>query len=215
MAWLREVWAEATRRASLPYPHEWEDAPPLEVDDEGWLVGEGVTRIVSHPSWHYPRLTSPGGEPLAIVAHNTATKPGTGLAMARRRTRKFGLDPDDREASWHVSIEHADGAIIQQVSFRAGCWHAGSTTAKQIPGAGWANRVAASIELVGNDSTVGTPAQDLAAARVWRALVRRYEIPRERAMVPHSWIDPVRKTDPGKRWMSGHAPQVLAYAFAP
>jgi N-acetyl-anhydromuramyl-L-alanine amidase AmpD len=193
-------------------PPEWSTLTGLTVDARGWLLGSGVTLMPSHPSWHYPKLSTPTGKPLALVCHYTSTNPGTALSMARRRMRKFGEDPDDRQASWHVSVE-ADGSIVQQVSMLAGTWHAGSPTAVPIKGAGWANRVAIGIELVGHGK-VWPEAQVIGAARLWRALIDAYAIPRALAMVTHQELDPTRKSDPGKPWMRDHAPAVLEYAFA-
>lgn len=193
----------------------------LQVVD-GWLVGPGVQRIEMHPSWRYAWLSTPENRPLGIVWHYTATNPGTAVAMARRRQKPWAEFAEAHrksypgkpvpQNSWHISIE-AGGAIIQQAPLTSGCWHAGSKTAKKIPGVGWANRTTASIELVGHGKLF-PPEQVSAACDVARALVRAYDIPREHAMVTHQSIDPTRKADPGPVWMKRHAPEVLAYAFA-
>jgi hypothetical protein len=180
----------------------------LEVDSNGWLVGDGVTRIATHPSRYYPRLSTDGSEPRAIVAHYTATAHGTAVNMAKRLAVK--MSKDDRAASWHVSIE-GDGSIIQQAPFKVGCWHAGGPTAKPIPGLGSANRTSVGIELVGDGSAFPEP-QVIAACRVWAALVAAYRIPRDRAMVTHQELDPTRKRDPGALWMKTYAPRVLSAA---
>lgn len=202
---IREWWTEAQRRATLPYPHEWEDAPPLEVDDEGWLVGEGVVRMPMHPSWRYSGLKTASGEPVAVTWHYTATDAGTALAMARRRTQPRSAD--DRAASWHLSIE-TYGGIVQMAPLTVGCWHA----AGDIPGLGAANRMSVGIELVGHGRAF-PGAQVLDAARVLSAIVQRYRIERRWAMVEHATIDPARRSDPGPIWMTKHAPRVLAYAY--
>lgn len=177
---------------------------------DGWLVGPGVTTIPADPSWYGHVLVN--GKPEGIVWHYTATEPGTAIAMAKRRARKFGLDPDDRAASWHLSIE-TDGSIIQMLPLDHVAWHVGSPTAKQIPGVGWGNNTCAAIELVGHGKAF--PAAQVAAARtVARALVGRYGIPREHAMITHQSIDPTRREDPGLVWMAEHAPGVLAFAYA-
>jgi N-acetyl-anhydromuramyl-L-alanine amidase AmpD len=193
----------------------------LEIID-GWLVGDGVQRVEMHASWRYSWLSTPLHEPLAIVAHYTATDPGTALGMAKRRQRpwsefaaEFRKDYPGKpvpQNSWHASIE-AGGGIVQMAPFTAGCWHVGSPTAKQIPGVGWGNRTATGIELVGWGK-VFPPAQVEAACHVWRALRRAYGIPREHAMITHQSIDPTRRDDPGPVWMKQHAPGVLAYAYA-
>lgn len=177
---------------------------------DGWLVGPRVERIEAHPSWYGGLLT--GGAPGGIVAHYTATNPGTALAMARRRARRFGSDPDDRLASWHISID-ADGSIVQMVQLDHVAWHAGSNTARKVPGLGWANHTCIGIELVGNGREF-PPAQVASAREVWRALVRHYGIAREHAMITHQSIDPTRREDPGPVWMGQHAPGVVEFAFA-
>lgn len=182
---------------------------PLTISDDGWLAGAAVEVMPIHASWYYKRLSTTTGRPLAIVAHYTATDHGTARNMARNRANP--LKPGDRQASWHVSIE-GDGSIVQMAPLLAGCWHAGGPTAKPIPGIGAANRCAIGIELVGHGDAFPGP-QVSAACRVWRAIVREYEIARERAMVGHSELDPTRKADPGKLWTTQYAPGVLEYAF--
>jgi N-acetyl-anhydromuramyl-L-alanine amidase AmpD len=189
------------------FPDEWQLVPRLEVDAEGWLQGSGVTPMKSHPSWHYAGLTTLDGKPDAIVAHTSATDPGTAIGMARRRT--IPRKPEDRAASWHISIE-ADGSVVQMASCLVGTWHA----AGQIKGVGSANRVSVGVELIGWEKGPWPDAQVLGAARVWRALVDAYRIPRKLAMVPHAVIDPARRSDPGKIWMSRHSEHVIEYAFA-
>lgn len=185
------------------------ELPILLIDAAGWLAGDGVIKIPSHPSWGYAKLNTPDGRPGAIVAHYTATNHGTARAMANNRARP--LAPADREASWHVSVE-GDGTIVQMAPFLRGCWHAGGPTAKAIPNLGPANRTAVGIELVGHGD-VFPRAQVDAACRLWRALVERYAIPEARAMVGHSDLDPTRKRDPGPVWTSSHAGAVLGYAY--
>lgn len=189
---------------------------------DGWLVGDGMQRIEMHASWRYSWLSTPEHEPLAIVAHYTATDPGTAVSMAKRRQqpwseyaaawRKRNPGKPVPQNSWHLSIE-ANGAIVQMAPLTTGCWHVGSNTAIPIPGVGWGNRTAVGIELVGWGKMF-PPAQVAAACDVWRAIVRAYGIPREHAMITHQSIDPTRRSDPGPVWMKQHAPTVLAHAFA-
>lgn len=182
----------------------------LTVDANGWLVGPGVTVMSADPSWYGGLLI--GKKPAGIVAHYTATDPGTAIAMAKRRSRRFGLDPDDRAASWHLSIE-ADGAVMQMVPLNHQAWHVGSPSAAPVPGVGWGNQTCIGIELVGWGKTF--PLAQVAAARtVWRALVAHYGIAREHAMITHQSIDPSRRDDPGPVWMAEHAPGVLVFAYA-
>lgn len=178
----------------------------LGITVSGWLQGDRVRRIPADPSWFYRRLATKSGQPEAIVAHYTATDPGTAIVMANHRTTP--IKPGDRAASWHVSIE-ADGSLVQMIPFLAGAWHC----SKPIPGRGAANRCSVGIELVGHGEAF--PEAQVASARaVWRALVQTYPITRQRAMYQHSELDPERRSDPGPVWMSAHAQGVLEHAFA-
>lgn len=199
MSWLSAIipWARNKMLAELP---------PLHINEDGWLEGEGVVQIRSHPSWYYPKLSTPTGDPLAIVCHASATNPGTGINMAKNRVHP--RTPTDRAASWHASVEA--GSIVQQASFEVGCWHA----IGQIKGVGPANRTSVGIEWVGWEKGPWPEEQVLTGMRLWRALVQTYGIPRARAMIPHAIIDPDRRSDPGKLFMSECAPRVLEYAFA-
>jgi N-acetyl-anhydromuramyl-L-alanine amidase AmpD len=204
---------------AVEVPHAEPDR--LRIED-GWLVGESVERIEMHPTWRYAWLTTHEHKPLAIVAHYTATDPGTAVVMARRRQIPWSTFAESYKKahpgkavpqnSWHISIE-ADGSIVQMAPLTAGCWHAGSSTAKPIAGAGWANRVSIGIELVGHGKEF-PEAQVAAACDVWRALVQTYGIAKKWAMVTHQELDPGRRSDPGPVWMQQHAPRVIAFAFA-
>ncbi|HEX7797144.1 MAG TPA: peptidoglycan recognition family protein [Vicinamibacterales bacterium] len=174
-----------------------------------WLVGPGVQRIDADPSWFGGPLD--GGAPGGIVAHFTDTDPGTAVNMAKRRARKFGTDPDDRLASWHITVD-TDGSIVVMIPLDHCAWHAGSPTARPVPGLGGANAHTVGIELVGFGK-VFTTAQVNAAAHVWRAVVRQYAIPREFAMITHQSIDPTQRDDPGPVWMGDHAACVLDFAY--
>ena len=174
---------------------------------DGWLTF--AKRMPMHASWRYSKLDTPGSTPLAIVAHYTATNPGTAENMARNRMRP--RTKKDRAASWHITIV-TDGTVIQMAPLTVGCWHAGSSTAKRIPGVGWANNTSIGIEFVGHGKEF-PPAQVEAACRVWRAIVQAYGIKKKHAMVGHSDIDPTRRSDPGPVWMRDHAPRVLEEAY--
>jgi N-acetylmuramoyl-L-alanine amidase len=194
------------------------DLPPLHINEDGWIEGEDVTIIRAHSSWYYPRLSTPSGDPLAIVAHCSDTLPGTGEAMARRRNvprrprKPEHKDSDvgklfDRTASWHASVE-AD-RIIQMVPFESGAWHAVGV----LKGVGAYNRAAIGIELIGRPAGPWSLGYVHNAMRLWRALATSYGIPRARAMIAHSSFEKNR-SDPGKEWMSKHAESVLNYAYA-
>jgi hypothetical protein len=186
-------------------------AEELSIDAAGWPVGPRVQRLEMDDSWHGGTMAA--GKPLGIVAHYSATDAGTAVNMAKRRQRMFGEDPDDRLASWHLSIE-TDGSIVVMVRTHHRAWHAGSATAQPIPGIGSANANTVGIELIGFGKQF-PDAQVEAACKVWRALVRRYGIKREHAMITHQSIDPTRRQDPGPVWMAQHAQKVLDFAFAP
>ena len=145
------------------------------------------------------------------MAHYTATDPGTAVAMAKNRQR--ARTPADRAASWHLTID-ADGSVVQMITLNRVAWHAGSDTAKPIPGVGSANNNSIGIELVGRGD-VFPSSQVAAACKVWRAIVRAYGIQREHAMITHQSIDPTRRSDPGPVWTSQHAGMVLDFAYAP
>jgi hypothetical protein len=179
-------------------------APQSDVSRH-WLID--AARIPAHASWYGGPLAA--GKPLAIVAHYTATGAGTAVTMARHR--QAALKPGDRVASWHLTID-TDGSVVQMVPFDRACWHAGSSTAKQIPGVGWANQNTVGIELVGHGKEF-PPAQVEAAGRVWRAIVRAYGIERKHAMITHQSIDPTRREDPGPVWVGQHAERVLDVAY--
>lgn len=172
-----------------------------------WLTGPGVTRIPAHPSWFGGVLAA--GKPLGIVAHFTDTGPGTAPVMANNRTRPF--QAGDRAASWHLTID-TDGSVVQMIPLDHVAWHAGGSTARQVPGIGWANQHTVGIELVG-DGSAFTPDQVTTACALWRAIVRHYGIPREHAMLTHQEIDPTRRDDPGPVWMGQHAPVVINAAY--
>lgn len=217
--WLRNAWARAT--APRTFPDEWQLMRGLEIVD-GWLYGDNVVRIPSHPSWYYAKLDTEHGEPEGVVWHYSATNWGTAANMAKTRTqpwsefaktwKKYHPGKPVPQTSWHVSVE-ADGTIVQMAPFTAGCWHAGGPTAKKIPGLGWANRTTAGIELIGHGKEFPDP-QVRAAAQVLAALVDHYEILRTFAGITHASIDPGRKADPGPVWAKRHAAHVLEYAYS-
>jgi hypothetical protein len=200
----------AWRKLTTPPPDPWANLAPLEIDDDGWLVGEGVTIIRTHQSWLGPLIGKPGG----VTCHVSDTNPGTAHNMAKRRARPFGQDPNDRLSSWHASVE-TSGALLQMVSFKQAAWHAGSPSAKPIPGLGWANSRTNGIELIGYEKGPFPDLQVAGYARLQRALVKRYDIQRQFAMITHASIDGKRRSDPGPVWMKKHAERVLDYAFKP
>lgn len=188
----------------------------LVVDAFGWLQGPGVLRLPMHATWYSGHMKL---GPRAIVAHYTATNPGTAQSMARNRMDSFDRDPSDghvdRSASWHLSIESAltNHPIVQMAPLTAVCWHAGGKGSKPIPGIGSANSNAVGIELVGWGKAF--PDQQVVnACRVWRAIVKHYRIAEAHAMVQHSHISPHDRSDPGPVWMGTHAGEVLKYSYS-
>jgi N-acetylmuramoyl-L-alanine amidase CwlA len=178
-----------------------------------WLHGPNVTHMPMHESYCPRLLHTKDHNPLALVMHETATPPGTGKNMAKRRQKKFNK-ATDRQSSWHITVEQ-DGSIIQMAPFNRVCWHAGSKTDRAIPGCGFANDVAVGLERVGYEDDTFIPAlQQLSIKEFVRAFVRHYGTKREHTLVGHKWIDPTRKRDPGPAWDKVQT-SVLDYAFRP
>lgn len=181
----------------------------LRINDAGLLEGDGVSLILSHPSWFGGTLA--GGAPKGVVCHVSDTGPGTAPVMARGRTKAF-IKGHDRLSSWHATVD-TDGSIVQQIPFHRVAWHAGSDTAQEVAGLGWANYRTVGIELVGYPKGPFPEAQVLGYARLLKALVDRYGIESRFAMLQHSEIDPKRRTDPGPEWMGKHAQRVLELVY--
>jgi N-acetyl-anhydromuramyl-L-alanine amidase AmpD len=171
----------------------------LAVDEDGWLVGQGVERV---PSVRHSPLS--GRTPIAIVWHYTATDHGTARALARRiRSYRKGVD---RAASWHVCIAH-DGVLWQSVPFLRGAWHCGRGAIEGHR----VNRCSVGVELEGRGDSFPA-SQVLAAVRLVHVLAAAYPITREHAGYGHSQFDPKRRSDPGPQWMA-ELPSVLDGAF--
>lgn len=174
---------------------------------DGWVRGPRCVIAASHSSWYERNRTC--GLPLGILAHYTATEPGTAITMAKKR-RKARLK-DDRIASWHFTIG-TDGTIWQQVNCLDTAWHCGRGGAI-VAGIGYtANAAFLGIEIEGMGK-VFPPEQVQAATALWTALVHAYKIPQRCAMLEHSRFDPERRSDPGPVWMSHHADGVLRSAY--
>jgi N-acetyl-anhydromuramyl-L-alanine amidase AmpD len=95
---------------------------PLEITEDGWLHGPGVTRL---PSVRHSALTSrePDGDvgPLGVLWHWTGgvCKPGYAEILARKIQK---LEKGDRPSSWHLVISK-QGRVYQSVSLEQGSWH--------------------------------------------------------------------------------------------
>jgi N-acetyl-anhydromuramyl-L-alanine amidase AmpD len=198
LSWVRTLWERA------PGPVTGHPDPPagpeLEVDAEGWLVGERVERV---PSVRHSALSTPQG-PIAIVWHFTATDPGTARNLARRiRTYKRGVD---RATSWHVIVAH-DGVLWQSVPFLRGAWHC----AKGRIAGHRVNACSVGIELEGHGGTFSED-QIWAAELLVRTLRETYEIHPAQAGRGHREFDPTRRSDPGPIW-EGLLPGLLERAY--
>lgn len=209
--WARRLWSAPMEPVT---GHRAERVTDLEVDGEGWLVGENVRRM---PSARHSSLSVPS--PIAVMWHYTATDPGTAGSMAKR-LQSFRRG-HDRAASWHVCIG-ADGTLWQSVSFLRGAWHcARGHLLERRWGVTWdytlgdvqhrINACALGIELEGHGKAFPAP-QIAAAMRLLGALVDAYPIHPTLAVLAHSHFDPARRSDPGPVWNSV-LPLVLRAAY--
>jgi AmpD protein len=134
-----------------------------------------------------------------IVLHNISLPPGQygGNGIIDLFTNK--LDPLEhpyyaeihtRTVSAHFLIRRA-GELMQFVSCLKRAWHAGESSWQ---GKSRCNDFSIGIELEGSDFEAFTPAQYLTLKRLLAGLNSRFAI---EAIVGHSDIAPVRKTDPG------------------
>jgi hypothetical protein len=131
--------------ALLHQEHTADALAPIEIDDGGWMHGDGVTRFrkgerdPSLPPGYLDETNKQQGLAIGldhvegIVTHWTDTRGCGASALARRL-----IDPrNTRAASWHAVID-AQGVIAQSVSARCGSWHAGGSSAalfaRQSPG---------------------------------------------------------------------------------
>lgn len=178
---------------------------PYAIDDNGLLWGVQVKRILAHPSWFGGPMV-----PLGIVDHTTDTGPGTAVVMAQNRVTPYVKTK--RMASWHLTVDQ-DGLVVQQVPLTRCAWHAGSDSAKRLP-FGWANYCTIGVELVSKDDKDFTQVQIDTYAKVKRAIVQKYGIPRDRAAIAHGSIDPKRRSDPGKMYAEKFNQYVLDTAYA-
>ncbi len=113
---------------------------------------------------------------------------------AGRDARLAGLE--GLRVSAHFLIDRR-GRITQFVACGDRAWHAGASCWE---GRERCNDFAIGIEIIGDEKQAFAPCQYTEAARLCRALMRRYPaISRER-IVGHSDIAPGRKWDPGRQW---------------
>ncbi|MBI3901528.1 MAG: 1,6-anhydro-N-acetylmuramyl-L-alanine amidase AmpD [Nitrosomonadales bacterium] len=187
----------------------------MRVGASGWL--SGVRRIAS------PNCDArPPGMPVGLlVIHNISLPPGefAGDAVVRLFTNTLDTEAHPYygqlkglKVSAHFLIRR-DGGITQFVPCSKRAWHAGVSFWQ---GRTRCNDFSIGVELEGDDHTPFDDRQYVALARLTRLLGRNYPI---RAVVGHSDIAPVRKTDPGRffDWpryfsMSGRAARPLPVA---
>lgn len=98
----------------------------MKFDKDGWLVREPgdpeIEIIPAHLSRTYPKLDTPGGRPMGLANHFTATTSGE-EAMARRLVGAPGeKGAAERVVSWHF-LDLRTGKLIQQVSIYRGAAH--------------------------------------------------------------------------------------------
>jgi AmpD protein len=134
-----------------------------------------------------------------IVIHNISLPPGQygGNGIIELFTNQ--LNPSEhpfynaihtQKVSAHFLIRR-NGHLIQFVSCLNRAWHAG---ASNWQGRERCNDFSVGIEIEGSDFDVFEPAQYLTLNTLLADLIKKYPI---KAIVGHSDIAPVRKTDPG------------------
>jgi N-acetyl-anhydromuramoyl-L-alanine amidase len=182
------------------------NAPPLRLDDGGWV--EGVARL---PSPNFD-LRPPGSSIDLLVLHNISLPPGQfGAGQVQRLFTNTLRTPDhsffgqlgDLRVSSHFLVER-DGCITQFVSCVDRAWHAGASA---FGGRERCNDFSIGIELEGTDFTPFTDAQYAALGRLVPALARAYPLAHARG---HSEIAHDRKTDPGPFFDWARVPAIAA-----
>ena len=101
-------------------------------------------------------------------------------------------DLTDTRVSAHLFLRR-DGELVQFVAFDQCAWHAGQSS---YQGRAKCNDFSIGIELEGTDEGPFTAPQYKVLGLVVAALQRHYRMPRS-AVVGHSDVAPMRKTDPG------------------
>ena len=169
----------------------------LVIDGEGWAASP-MRSIERAPSPNHD--ARPDDEvPGLVVIHNISLPPGEfgGRAIDALFTNTLDFDAhpyfDGLRAlrvSSHFLIRR-DGAMVQFVACGQRAWHAGVSTFR---GRERCNDFSIGIELEGDDFTAFDDVQYATLASLVEALARRYPVA---AIVGHSDIAPLRKTDPG------------------
>lgn len=175
---ISRLWRRAARHASQQRPvFGWRGA---------WLVGSCVAWVPISPRYYYAR--PPMTDPRWCMVHYTATAPGSGFNMARRR-----LLPGAPKTSWHLTVE-GDGTVIQMVPVDRAAWHAGTPDRDPYIGLD-INRSSVGVEFVGHGEIISDEQLD-AGRGLLEAIARRWP---GIELIGHS--DTRRhKPDPGPIW---------------
>ena len=162
------------------------------IDDAGFATNAQVT---TSPNFD----ARPVDELSLIVIHNISLPPGQygGNGIVELFTNQlnpsehpFYTEIHTQKVSAHFLIRR-NGQLIQFVSCLNRAWHAG---ASNWQGRERCNDFSVGIELEGSDFDVFERAQYLTLNTLLADLIKKYPI---KAIVGHSDIAPVRKTDPG------------------
>ncbi len=168
----------------------------MQVDAEGWLVGEERC-----PSPNFNARPA-GAEISLLVLHNISLPPGQFGGGHIQRFFQNRLDPGAHpyfasiatlQVSAHLLIERS-GHLVQFVPFTERAWHAGRSC---FAGVAECNDYSIGIELEGTDIEPYTDAQYQCLQRVIAVLQRQYPAITRARITGHSDIAPERKTDPG------------------
>lgn len=162
------------------------------IDDAGFAIN---AQVIASPNFD----ARPFDELSLIVIHNISLPPGEygGNGIIELFTNR--LDPNEhpfyaeihtQKVSAHFLIRR-NGALIQFVSCLNRAWHAGVSSWQ---GRERCNDFSVGVELEGSDFEAFEPVQYLTLNTLISNLLKKYPI---KAILGHSDIAPVRKTDPG------------------
>ena len=162
------------------------------IDDAGFATN---AQVITSPNFD----ARPVDELSLIVIHNISLPPGQygGNGIVELFTNQlnpsehsFYTEIHTQKVSAHFLIRR-NGQLIQFVSCLNRAWHAG---ASNWQGRERCNDFSVGIELEGSDFDAFESAQYLTLKTLISSLIKKYPI---KAIVGHSDIAPVRKTDPG------------------
>lgn len=172
-------WRDTAAIAHLEHEDSRGDEPDiLTIDAAGWIYGPGVIHMPSARG--RGALTSPGGEPLAVVRHGTATAWGTAGGIARTwrdtydtHSAHVTLDVVDEKArdaevarwrklGWHAeaaqlaALAPGDAVLYQHRSLLAVAWHAAGSVeiaGKKVVTSGTINGLGLNACAIGVEAT--------------------------------------------------------------